>query len=208
MQSPLMPERTTDDAIITVTPAARAHVISIRDDEPEGNRLGVRVEIVSDTGPEFGYDLSFQIVAQAALDDVVRNHDGLRVIIPGKDVDNFKGAELDLEDGGLVLRNPNHPKPLVLGALVRDSDLAQGIDLLLDTEINPMLDAHGGYVVLLGHDDENIVYLRMGGGCQGCSMSRMTMVQGVQSSIHERFPEVTKVVDATDHTAGATPYYS
>lgn len=208
MQSPLMSERTTDDAIISVTPAARAHVIAIRDDEPEGSRLGVRVEIVSDTGPEFGYDLSFQVITQAALDDVVRNHDGLRVIIPGKDVDNFKGAELDLEDGGLVLRNPNHPKPLVLGALVRDSDLAQGIDLLLDTEINPMLDAHGGYVVLLGHDDENIVYLRMGGGCQGCSMSRMTMVQGVQSSIHERFPEVSKVVDATDHTAGATPYYS
>lgn len=78
--------------------------------EPEGSRLGVRVEIVSDTGPEFGYDLSFQVVTQAALDDVVRNH-GLRVIIPGKDVDNFKGGP-DLEDGGLVLRNPNHPKPL------------------------------------------------------------------------------------------------
>lgn len=194
--------------MITVTTAAREHILAIRNDEPDADRLGVRVEIVSESPPEFGYDLSFQIVTQAALDDVVRSYDGLRVIVPGGQRDNLQGAELDLEDGGLVLRNPNRPKQLVLGPLVRDSDLAQGIDLLLDTEINPMLDAHGGFVVLLGHDDEKIVYLRMGGGCQGCSMSRMTMVQGVQSSILERFPEVPKVVDATDHAAGATPYYS
>ncbi|MGE0306646.1 MAG: NifU family protein, partial [Acidimicrobiia bacterium] len=47
-----------------------------------------------------------------------------------------------------------------------------------------------------------------GGGCQGCSMSRMTMVSGVQTQLKEAIPEITKVIDVTDHTAGSNPYYT
>ena len=61
---------------------------------------------------------------------------------------------------------------------------------------------------LLGTDADNVAYLTMGGGCQGCAMSRLTMVQGVEASIKDAFPEVTRVVDATDHSVGAMPYYT
>jgi Fe/S biogenesis protein NfuA len=131
----------------------------------------------------------------------------LRVIVPARDVPNLEGATLDYEDG-LVLRNPNRPKPIQLGALTMDDDLAAEVQAVVDGEINPALAAHGGFITFMGHDDEATVYVTMGGGCHGCSMSRMTMMQGVQTMIKDAIPMVTKVVDATDHSTGETPYYS
>jgi Fe/S biogenesis protein NfuA len=197
-----------DHGVITVTPAARDELIQLRDAEPERDRLGVRIEILSDEGPDFTYDLSFQVITKAALTDLVRNHDGLRVIIPDADAPNLEGATLDFEPGGLVLRNPNRPRPVQIGNLVIDGELADKVRSVIDEDVNPALAAHGGYVTFAGHDGEGRVYLTMGGGCHGCSMSRMTMLQGVQTMIKEAVPGVDKVIDATDHTTGENPYYS
>jgi Fe/S biogenesis protein NfuA len=198
----------TDEQIVTVTPSAHAHLVELRDAEPDGAKLGIRIEILSDTGADFAYDLSFETLTTAALDDLIHNQSGLRIMVPAKDSANLSGAVLDLEPGGLVLRNPNKPKPLVLDGLINGDDLSREVKAQLDDEINPMLDAHGGFVTYLGHDEDLAVYLTMGGGCQGCSMSRMTMVSGVQSSLKEALPQITKVVDVTDHAAGAAPYYA
>ncbi len=197
-----------DSKVISITDAARSHILELRNAEPDGDRLGIRLEILTDTGPDFTYDLSFQVVTKAAFTDSVQNHDGLRTVIPEKDMVNLQGAVLDWEEGGLVLRNPNKPKPFTMEGLVVDDELSAKIRGLLDAEINPALDSHGGFVTYVGHDEELAAYLSMGGGCQGCSMSRMTMVEGVQKSLVTAFPEIPKVVDVTDHAAGATPYYA
>ena len=52
------------------------------------------------------------------------------------------------------------------------------------------------------------MYLTMGGGCQGCAMSRMTLTQGIRAAIKEAMPEVNEVVDVTDHAQGENPFYS
>jgi Fe/S biogenesis protein NfuA len=82
------------------------------------------------------------------------------------------------------------------------------INEVLRGEVNPALAAHGGFVTFVGHDGEGTAYLTMGGGCHGCSMSRMTMLEGVQTTLVEKVPGVLKVRDLTDHTSGETPYYS
>jgi len=208
--SPLAGAKPADDLVITITEAARAQLIALRDAEDEADRLGLRLEITNHEPPEFSYDLSFEVVTQAALSDEVRNHDGLKVIIPARDLPYLEGATLDHTAAGLVIRNPNRPRGRDVAELdlQPDGELAAGIRTLLDGEINPALSAHGGFVTLLGLDADNVVYMTMGGGCQGCAMSRMTMIQGVETAIKDRFPEVPRVVDATDHAAGATPYYS
>ena len=109
--------------------------------------------------------------------------------------------------GGLVIRNPNRPNPLAGANLELTGDIAEKVQTLLAEAINPGLAAHGGYASLVGVDDSR-VFLTMGGGCQGCSLSAQTMVQGIQSAIKEAIPEVTDVIDATDHTAGENPFYS
>jgi Fe/S biogenesis protein NfuA len=196
-----------DDLIITVTPAGREKIMELRDEEPEGKQLGLRLEILADEGTEFTYDLSFQELVKADFTDMVKNHGGLRVIIPAKDASNLEGATLDYEEGGLVLRNPNKPRPISLGNLVANDDLSTEVRGIIADNINPSLDAHGGFVTFVGHDGEGRVYLTMGGGCHGCSMSKQTMLQGVQSTLKELIPAVQKVVDATDHSVGENPYY-
>jgi Fe/S biogenesis protein NfuA len=199
---------TSTEQVLTVTEAALAAINELRDAEPDGEHLGLKVEIVDRDGPEFRYDLYFETVTKTAITDVIRNHDGLKVIVAAEDVDDLAGAVLDHELGQLVMRNPNQPQPLQLGTLITTDEVAAEVRSVVDEQVNPALAAHGGFVTFMGHDGEGKVYLTMGGGCHGCSMSRMTMLQGVQTMIMEAVPAITKVLDATDHTTGENPYYS
>lgn len=215
--SPLAPEAadsaTSSSSIITVTASALAELVSLRDDEPDADRLGLRLEIVSGPGEEFRYDLSFDTVTTAAITDAVRTHTGddgatLRVIIPAKDLDSLQGAVLDrTQSQGLVIRNPNKPAVPTVEGLVRDDALSAEVEAVVSSEVNPALAAHGGFVTYVGHDGEGTAYLTMGGGCHGCSMSRMTMLEGVQTMLVEQVAGVERVKDLTDHTTGENPFY-
>jgi Fe/S biogenesis protein NfuA len=55
--------------------------------------------------------------------------------------------------------------------------------------------------------EDNTVYVRLGGGCQGCGMAAVTLSQGIEETIRSNVPEITKVVDVTDHAEGTNPYY-
>ena len=92
-------------------------------------------------------------------------------------------------------------------AAVESSGLAERVQAVLDTEINPAVAAHGGQISLLGVKERN-VYIQMGGGCQGCSQSTATLRQGVETSLRRAVPEVEHIYDTTDHAAGTNPYYS
>lgn len=197
------------DQIVTVTTAAHAELVRLRDEEPDPERLGLRLEIVSRPGEDFRYDLGFEIVTKAAFTDEVRNHDGLKVIIPAKDIELLAGAVLDLTASqGLVIRNPNRPAAPVVEGLVRGDDMSAEIEAVIATEVNPALAAHGGFVTYVGHDDDGTAYLTMGGGCHGCAMSRMTMLDGVQTMIVEAVDGIERVRDLTDHSSGENPYYT
>jgi Fe/S biogenesis protein NfuA len=87
------------------------------------------------------------------------------------------------------------------------ADLKNKVQELIDTAINPAVGGHGGWVELIDVKD-NVVYLQMGGGCQGCGAADMTLKAGIERLIKEEIPEVTEVLDATDHAAGENPYYS
>ena len=88
-----------------------------------------------------------------------------------------------------------------------DDELSAQIRALVDSEVNPALAAHGGFVTFVGHDGDGTAYMTMGGGCHGCSMSKMTMLDGVQTMLSEAIPGVTAVKDLTDHSTGENPYY-
>jgi Fe/S biogenesis protein NfuA len=213
--SPLAAEAAQSDTgqIIAVTSEAMQELISLRDAEPEGDRLGLRLEIVSDPGEDFKYDLSFEVVTKAAFSDEVRTHSrpeigSLKVIIPAAALDLLEGATLDhTATQGLVIRNPNKPKAPTVVGLTSNDELSAEVEALIKGEVNPALAAHGGFVTYVGHDGEGTAYLTMGGGCHGCSMSRMTMLDGVQTMLVEQLPEIERVRDLTDHASGENPYY-
>lgn len=202
---------TATEAILDVSEAALAKVLQIREGEDDGETLGLRVEITGTNGADFTYDLTFDPIAEATADAKVYEVDDLTLIVPANSVENLTGATLDLPSnpmqGGLVIRNPNKPDLLEGHDIELSGPLADKLQQLLDRHINPSLAAHGGYAQLERVED-TVVYISMGGGCQGCAMSAATLREGITAMISQALPEVTQVIDVTDHDAGENPYYS
>ena len=199
----------SSEPIITVTSEAIEQLIKLRAEEDDGDELGLRLAIASQPGEEFRYDLSFEEFLKAAFTDEVRTHESLKVIIPADDVELLTGATLDFTaTQGLVIRNPNKPAVPNVEGLVSDDELSAEIEAVVSAEVNPALAAHGGFVTYVGHDGEGTAYLTMGGGCHGCSMSKMTMLDGVQTMLAEQIEAVERVRDLTDHSSGENPFYS
>jgi len=199
----------TDVAVFTVTPEAIARVLELRDQEDNPDALALRVEITGTSGVEYAYDLSFDPLAEADEADATYRQGDLPVVVPVGSIEQLTGATLDVPAGGgagLVLRNPNRPDPLSGKHLELTGSIAEQVQQLLTQQINPSLAAHGGFAELKGIEG-TVVYVTMGGGCQGCAVSAMTLRDGIARSIKEAIPEVTDVVDTTDHDAGETPYY-
>lgn len=200
---------TDSEAIITITETALAELKRLRDEDPDHDKLGLRVAIASNPGEDFRYDLGFDEFLTAGFTDEVRTHDGLKVIIGADDVESLTGAVLDLtESQGLVIRNPNKPVAPEVPGLTSGDELSAEIEAMISAEVNPALAAHGGFVTFVGHDGQGTAYLTMGGGCHGCSMSKMTMLDGVQTMLVEAIDGVEAVRDLTDHSTGENPYFS
>lgn len=85
-------------------------------------------------------------------------------------------------------------------------ELRRKVQEILDAEINPGVASHGGYISLLDVQDTR-VFLHMGGGCQGCGMASATLKHGVEATLKAQLPEITEILDTTDHAAGANPYF-
>lgn len=170
----------------------------------EGNKDSfLRIEITGHTASEFLY--RFYLDDQRKDTDVTVTTEPFTTLIQAKDQQNLENATVDWIDqvngAGFKVQNPNKPKNNL------DSPLAQKIQKVLDDEINTAVSAHGGNIELLDVI-ENRAYVKMGGGCQGCSSASATLKQGVETKIKERFPEITEVIDTTDHASGSNPYYN
>jgi Fe/S biogenesis protein NfuA len=81
------------------------------------------------------------------------------------------------------------------------------VQQVLDDQVNPGLASHGGAVSLVDIQETRVV-LSFGGGCQGCGMVDVTLKDGVAAQLQQQIPEITEVVDVTDHSAGENPYYA
>lgn len=200
------------DQVMTVTEAALAKVLEVRNEEDDPAGLALRVSITGSQGVDYVYDLAFFEIAAAPEDDVRWEVDDLSFLIPAEDREKLTGATLDLPSnptqGGLVIRNPNRPNPLGdIGTLELTGEIPEQVGQLIAERINPALASHGGYATLVGIEGST-AYVTMGGGCQGCSMSAATLTEGIRSAILEAVPEILEVVDATDHSAGENPFYS
>lgn len=113
--------------------------------------------------------------------------------------------------GNVIRKHLRSGAPVVSGEYFEDlpseGDLKWVIRDLLDREINPAVAQHGGFVELIDVKKNN-VFLRLGGGCQGCGAADVTLKQGIEKAIRQLVPRVGEILDTTDHAAGRNPYYS
>jgi Fe-S cluster biogenesis protein NfuA len=88
------------------------------------------------------------------------------------------------EDGfvaGLLALHELHPE-----------DTEQRVHNALE-KVRPYLGSHSGDVELLGVDDEGVVHLKLGGSCDGCPSSLVTVKMAIEKGIQEVAPEVTGI---------------
>lgn len=101
-------------------------------------------------------------------------------------------------------------QPLIADTITRrlpsEKDLRAKLETLFQEQINPAVASHGGHVEIIDVRG-SAVYISFSGGCQGCASSSVTLKQGIERMVREQVPEITEVLDITDHTAGMNPYY-
>ena len=206
--------------VVTLTPEAHKIVREAIGQEPDPGTLALWLEVRGVQEGSFVYDLYFQAISDADEGDTRHVQDELEVIVPEASVDRLRGARLEWSEeggGGLVLVNPNTPTVEEANPSVPPEILAAGIDGLLarrvvavlEQAVNPSIASHGGRADLVAlNEEDGTAYLRLSGGCQGCAMSQMTLRQGIETTLLEEVPELTKVLDVTDHGSGDNPFYS
>ncbi|MDO8520302.1 MAG: NifU family protein [Deltaproteobacteria bacterium] len=113
--------------------------------------------------------------------------------------------------GAAIRAALNSGKPLVSEEAKKripdENEIRTKVNALLEKEINPAVASHGGVIELLDVK-KNDIFIKMGGGCQGCAMSTATLKQGVEQSLRKEIPYLGAIYDTTDHAAGTNPYYS
>ena len=115
-----------------------------------------------------------------------------------------KDVEVDFVDTlageGFKINAPSHIPDHM------DKDVVTAIETLLKDKINPSIASHGGRVSLVDVKD-NIMFVQMEGGCQGCAASAVTLRQGIEATVKNTIPQIEEIIDITDHASGKNPYY-
>ena len=132
---------------------------------------------------------------------------GSAVTLTGDNVESWPA--IGKEIGGVIREQIKSGEPAVEEEVmdIGDADLFTQVNLLIKNDVNPSIAAHGGIITLHSVNDGK-AFVTMGGGCQGCTASSITLKQGVESYIVAKVDGVNEIVDMTDHSEGENPYYT
>ncbi len=171
------------------------------------NEWGIRIMLRTKND----YAFSITELSKAQESDVIIDVGEVKILIDEVSAGQLNEATVDFIESELSTGFKIEPKatsPIAEGVEIDLSDpLVKKVHDILVNEINPGIAAHGGFARLVAVKD-NIVYLLMGGGCQGCGMAAVTLKQGIETRIKEAIPEIVAVVDETDHASGTQPFYA
>jgi Fe/S biogenesis protein NfuA len=169
--------------------------------------LGIRLTALNPGTAKGDCRLQFCESVDVTANDYVIECSGFNLYVDLASQPYLDGASLsfsrDKTGGELVIKAPK----LKLSEPGREATLMQRVQYVLDSEINPGVAAHGGHVTLLAVDNDGVVTLQFGGGCHGCGMKDVTLKQGIETTLRTRVPQVSRIIDSTDHSSGAAPYY-
>lgn len=201
----------SDQTVLSVADDARDMILELRSQEPTDSELGLLIEVTGIQAGQFKYELSFAPVESTRSNRRVERHGDLPILFSEEDVPKLEGSSLELLPDGLAMNNPNQPaSPAMAARAVESADLsgplAQQVLTVLEEQVNPAIATHGGGAELVSVEG-SVAYLRLEGGCVGCGMAQVTLKQGIERILVDSIPDLSSVVDVTDHAMGTDPYY-
>ena len=146
-------------------------------------------------------------VGEEEQDDILMDIKDINVFLENESISFLDDCKVDYHPdkfgGQLTIRAPNAKIP----SLSKDSSIEEKINYYLYSEINPSLASHGGEVSLVEVIDSSKAVLRFGGGCQGCGMVDLTLKNGVEKTLKDNIPEISEIIDSTDHSFKDNAFY-
>ncbi|GGB40483.1 Fe/S biogenesis protein NfuA [Oceanisphaera marina] len=192
--------------MITISETAQEHFRKLLSQQPEGTNI--RVFVVNPGTPNAECGVSYCPPDAVDTDDMHLPFDGFEAVVDQQSVSFLDAAEIDFVSdqmgSQLTLKAPNAK----MAKVPDNAPLADRVEYLLQSQINPGLASHGGQVVLTEITPDGLAILQFGGGCNGCSMIDVTLKDGIEKQLLEQFAgEITGVRDATEHERGDHSYY-
>jgi Fe/S biogenesis protein NfuA len=174
----------------------------------EDTSFAVRIRVGSPSPLDPRYEITLIEHHEKSEEDFVFDDHGFEVVMDPESAKILDGARIDwietLMESGFKVENPNL---VPIGSKPLEGPLADRVKQAIDLYVNPGVAQHGGHVTLVDVRDD-IVYLQMGGGCQGCGMASVTLSQGIERILREQVPEIAGIQDVTNHSAGDSPYFA
>ncbi|MBT6558411.1 MAG: Fe-S biogenesis protein NfuA [Gammaproteobacteria bacterium] len=193
--------------MIEISASAQTHLqglLSKQDDDD----VSIRIFVAQPGTPQAETCIAYCRPGEEQDGDIAVEYAGFRAWFEGRSEAYLEDAQVDYQEdqmgGQLTIKAPNARVPKV----GPDAPIEDRINYVLYNEINPGLAAHGGNVSLVEVTPETKAVLQFGGGCQGCSAVDITLKSSVETTLLEQVPELTGVIDHTDHTVTENAYYS
>jgi len=192
---------------ISMTDSAQKHFSGlITKEDVAGTNLRIFVDGPGSPNAQIG--ITFCPPKEHRAADTALDYAEFTLFVDGASIPFLQDANIDFHTdnvgGQLAITAPN------LKGVQPDKDtpIAQQIEYILNSQINPNLASHGGMVSLVEVNSDNEVFLKFGGGCQGCGMADITLKQGIEKTLMEQIPQISAINDITSHESGTNPYYA
>jgi Fe/S biogenesis protein NfuA len=196
-------------ARVSFTPSARQQLELVLARQQSPAALRILVKNPGGSSPQ--YDMAIESADAVRPGDTLVDAGGLRVVVDAQSLSGIDGATVDFRydplQPGFLVEPPQPPQIHVPDAFDAADPLAAQVQSVIEHHVNPGIASHGGRAELVGVKDD-VVYVALGGGCQGCSMASVTLKQGIEQILKQAIPRIKAVVDATDHAHGNNPFYT
>ncbi len=192
--------------MIIISESAQAHFVKLLEKQASGTNIRVFVVNPGTASAECG--VSYCPPDAVESTDLTVPFNGFDAIIDADSKPFLVDAEIDFVTAQmgsqLTLKAPNAKVRKVSD----NAPLKERVQYVIDAEINPQLANHGGRVSVVELTDSGVAVLQFGGGCNGCSQVDLTLKEGIEKELLNRFHgELSGVRDVTDHQRGEHSYY-
>ena len=193
--------------MIDISSSAQTYLQSLLAKQEDAG-VAIRIFVAQPGTPQAETCIAYCRPGEEQEGDIAVEYEGFRAWFEGRSEPYLEDAQVDYQEdqmgGQLTIKAPNARVPKV----GPDAPIEDRINYVLYNEINPGLAAHGGVVSLVEVTPEKQAVLQFGGGCQGCSAVDITLKSSVEGTLLEQVPELTGVLDHTDHSFTENAYYS
>ena len=165
---------------IQITDSAQGYLRELLAQQ-ESPGIGVRIFVEKPGTPSAECCMAYCPQGEEKPEDVKLSFDGFAAYIPEDCMTYLEDAVVDYNKdrfgGQLTFKAPKSKIP----QMGENASIEEHIHHILQSEVNPMLASHGGFVSLeTMAENDTVAVLKFGGGCQGCASVDLTLKDGVE----------------------------